>query len=43
MLGREFYNNNEDVEKALDFDQYATFLENNQIFFKLLREYLLIQ
>jgi hypothetical protein len=43
MFGREFYGGNEEVEKALDFDQYTTFLENNQIFLKLLKEYLLIQ
>jgi uncharacterized FlgJ-related protein len=42
MFGREFYGGNDEVEKALDFDQYTTFLENNQIFFKLLKEYLLI-
>jgi hypothetical protein len=35
MFGREFYGGNDEVEKALDFDQYTTFLENNQIFFKL--------
>jgi hypothetical protein len=43
MFGREFYSGDTNVEKALDFDQYTSFLENNQIFFRLLPEYLLIQ
>jgi hypothetical protein len=42
MFGREFYGANEEIEKILDVDQYTTFLENNQIFFKLLKEYLLV-
>jgi hypothetical protein len=42
MFGKEFYGGNEEIEKILDVDQYTTFLENNQIFFKLLKEYLLI-
>jgi Integrase core domain len=43
MFGREFYEESPNVEKLLDFENYTTTLKNNQIFFRLLREYLLVQ
>jgi transposase InsO family protein len=43
MFGREFFERDPNIENLLDIENYTSTLKSNQIFLRLLREYLLVQ
>jgi Integrase core domain len=43
MFVREFFEKDPNIENLLDIENYTSTLKSNQIFFRLLREYLLVQ